>query len=70
MMNKIVLEGLTFRIDKHCQTTVGNLQKLLRQRQRQAFYAFRKMFSQNTLEGNICGSEMCREEKEIEVYVK
>ena len=66
-MNKVVLEGLTFRIDKHCPTTVGNVQKLSKQRSRHASYAFRKMFSQTALEGKLCASDACGNKLRVRV---
>lgn len=62
-MNKLVLDkGLTFRVDKQCNITMRNMQKLIKLRYRQAMYAFREMFSQATLEGCVCASKCVTKE--------
>lgn len=55
-MNKLVLDnGLMFRVDKHCGITRNSMNRLLKTRQRQALFAFRKLFShKEPIGGYIC----------------
>ena len=58
-MNKLFMEGLTFRVDRYCPVTRKSMDRLINQRYRRALYAFRKLFSQyKILEGQVCASQV------------
>ena len=66
MMNKLVLEnGLTFRVDKTCQVTRRSMTRLFKDRYRHAMYAFRVLFSQQTLEECGCASGISMNKKDV-----
>ena len=64
-MNKLVQEGLVFRVDKHCPMTRNNMAKLTNLRTRHAMYSFRQLFSHNPIEGNMCAGQNCISEEKV-----